>query len=123
MQQNPVGWFEIYVQDVPRARAFYERLLDIEMVPLEIPDIEMWGFPMDDGAPGTSGSIISTPDMPSGGNSVMVYFSCRDCAVEEGRAEAAGGEVLQSKMAVGDYGFVSIIKDPDGNRVGLHSRQ
>jgi uncharacterized protein len=24
MKNNPVGWFEIYVQDMPRAKAFYE---------------------------------------------------------------------------------------------------
>ena len=24
MERNPVGWFEIYVQDITRARRFYE---------------------------------------------------------------------------------------------------
>ena len=27
MKHNPVGWFEIYVQDMPRARKFYESVL------------------------------------------------------------------------------------------------
>ncbi|MEM1412547.1 MAG: VOC family protein [Pseudomonadota bacterium] len=123
MAYNPVGWFEIYVQDIPRAKEFYEAVLAIEMTPLEMPGVEMFGFPMHDDVKGSSGSIIKMPDMASGGSGTLVYFTCVDCAEESGRVEAAGGTVIQPKMSIGDYGFVSLIKDPDGNMVGLHSRQ
>lgn len=123
MEHNPVGWFEIYVQDMDRARAFYEKVFDLELIPLPAPDIEMFGFPLNPSAPGTSGSIIHVPGVPSGGTGVMVYFRCEDCAVEESRVEAAGGTVERPKIGIGDYGFSSIIKDPDGNLVGLHSHQ
>ena len=95
MQMNPVGWFEIYVDDMPRAKAFYEALLDTSLEPLE--------------------------DVAAGGNSTMVYFSCQDCAVEESRAEAAGGKVMHSKFAIGPHGFIAIVADSEGNMIGLHS--
>lgn len=81
----------------------------------------MMGFPMDPEGPGSGGSLIRVPGVPSGGTGTMVYFSCADCAVEEARVADAGGTVERPKVSIGDYGFTSIIKDPDGNLVGLHS--
>ena len=123
MEHNPVGWFEIYVQDMERARTFYEVVLGLELIPLPVPDIEMFGFPLEPSAPGTSGAILHVPGVPSGGTGVTVYFRCEDCAVEEGRVEAAGGTVVRPKTGIGQYGFSTIIKDPDGNMIGLHSHQ
>lgn len=123
MKHNPIGWFEIYVQDMDRARAFYEQVLGVTLHHLEMPDIEMYGFPMDPEAPGSSGSLIKVPGVPSGGTGTMIYFGCADCAVEESRVADAGGTVERAKMDIGDYGFVTIVKDPDGNLFGLHSMQ
>ena len=47
MNVNPVGWFEIYVQDMNRAKAFYESVLQTTLEPLcspAMPDIEMYSF-------------------------------------------------------------------------------
>jgi predicted enzyme related to lactoylglutathione lyase len=123
MNSNPVGWFEIYVQDMFRAKAFYEGVLGITLEELQMPDIEMWSFPMDPELTGSSGSLIRVPGAPSGGNSTLVYFSCEDCAGPESRAEAFGGSVERPKMAVGSYGFVSMLKDTEGNLVGFHSQK
>lgn len=60
--------------------------------------------------------------MAPGGNSTLVYFSCDDCAVEAQRVSQAGGVVEQAKMSIGEYGFISLIKDTEGNMVGLHSQ-
>jgi len=38
MSGNPVGWFEIYVQDMARARAFYEAVLGVKLEALPVPD-------------------------------------------------------------------------------------
>ena len=59
--------------------------------------------------------------VPSGGNSTIVYFTCEDCSVEESRVAAAGGSVQRSKMSIGEYGFVSLVTDTEGNMIGLHS--
>jgi uncharacterized protein len=121
-RQNPVGWFEIYVQDMPRARAFYEQVLDTTLEQLPTPDLEMWAFPMSMDASGSSGSLVKMEGVPSGG-STLVYFVCDDCAVEGGRVAGAGGKLHRDKMSIGQYGFVVLAVDTEGNMFGLHSMQ
>ena len=123
MAENPVGWFEIYVQDMERARKFYEAVLRIRLQRLASPDIEMWGFPMVSGGHGASGALVRAPGVPSGGNSTLVYFSCADCAAEGGRVAASGGDIQRERMSIGEYGFIVLAHDTEGNLFGLHSRQ
>lgn len=125
MKTNAVGWFEIYVGDMPRAKAFYEAVfaLTLEALPTPMPGLEMWCFPMVDGAYGAPGALVKMEGCPIGGDGVgtLVYFSCADCAVEESRVVPAGGSVFRPKFAIGEYGFISIVKDTEGNTIGLHS--
>ena len=121
MKKNPVGWFEIYVQDMARAKAFYETVLDISLSSLGVDGLEMMAFPGDMIANGTSGALVRMPGVPSGGNSVMVYFNCDDCSLEGSRVAAAGGTVQRDKMSIGEYGFVVLATDTEGNMFGLHS--
>ena len=121
MARNNVGWFEIYVDDMPRARKFYETVIGIPLTKLEGPDVEMYAFPMDDQAPGSSGSLVHMPGFSAGGNSTLVYFSCEDCAVEESRVTDAGGKIEKEKFSIGPYGFISLVYDTEGNMFGLHS--
>ena len=90
MANNPVRWFEIYVQDMARARSFYETVLGLKLEKLEGPDLEMWAFPMAMDQGGTSGSLVRAAGVPSGGNSTLVYFGCEDCAVEASRVVRGG---------------------------------
>lgn len=119
-RNNPIGWFEIYVQDADRARKFYETVFQIQLARLPGPDIEMWAFGMDPEAPGASGALVRMPGVASGG-STLVYFRCEDCAVEGGRVAGAGGKVHRDKMSIGQYGFVVLAVDTEGNMFGLHS--
>ena len=121
MKSNPVGWFEIYVQDMERAKRFYESVFEGALQKLDNPGMEMWSFPMDMNAWGASGALVRMEGVPSGGGGTMVYFSCDDCAAEEGRALKAGGRVFRKKMSIGQYGFISLVIDTEGNMVGLHS--
>jgi uncharacterized protein len=123
MTNNPVGWFEIYVQDMARAQKFYESILGVKLDKLDMPGIEMVAFPMGMDLPGAAGALVKMDGFPSGANSVLVYFSCADCAVEAGRVASAGGRVQQEKTSIGDYGFVALAADTEGNMFGLHSMQ
>ena len=121
---NPVVWFEIYVQDMARAKAFYEAVLGVELSRIDQIDdspLEMWAFPMHESGGGSSGALAHVADMPSGGNSTLVYFNCEDCAVEASRVEAAGGTLLRDKISIGEHGFVAHARDTEGNMVGFHS--
>ena len=124
--KNPIGWFEIYVDNIERAKNFYSTILDIELVRLTDPtesNTQMWSFPSDFENYGASGALVKMEGMPAGGNSTQVYFSCNDCAEEESRVEAAGGKIEQSKTAIGEYGFCTLAMDTEGNRFGLHSEK
>ena len=120
---NPVGWFEIYVQDMGRARAFYESVFETRLSRLESLDIEMWAFPSQPDGAGAPGSLVRYEGYPSGGNSTLVYFSCADCAVEAKRASANGGNIFKDKFSIGQYGFIALVTDTEGNMIGLHSMQ
>jgi predicted enzyme related to lactoylglutathione lyase len=129
MGNNPVVWFEIYVQDTERARKFYEAVLNVKMGKLDTagiessahPGMEMWAFPRNMNGPGATGALVRMSGVPSGGNSVLVYFSCGDCAVEAGRVVKAGGRVQREKIAIGQHGFIALAFDTEGNMFGLHS--
>ena len=127
MKSNPVCWFEIYVQDIARAKAFYETVLGTDLTKMEMPGMEMLTFPMDPGcedgpaAPGASGALIKMEGVPSGGNSTLVYFDCEDCATEASRVESAGGKIHKPKFSIGEHGFIALAVDTEGNMFGLHS--
>ena len=121
MEKNPICWFEIYVQDMARAKKFYETMLGVELEELNSIGIELWGFPMSSETPGCSGALARMEGVNPGGNSTLVYFSCEDCANEQNRVEAAGGKVHRAKFSIGQYGFISLVSDTEGNMVGLHS--
>ena len=121
MKTNPVGWFEIYVQDIDRAKKFYESVLQLKLEKLNSPGMPMWSFPMDLQRWGEGGALVKMDGFPSGGNSTLVYFSCEDCAIAESRAEKSGGRIQRKKTSIGEYGFISLIFDTEGNMVGLHS--
>lgn len=128
MNFNPVVWFEIYVQDMPRAQAFYEQVLAKKLEALPLPEgddsgLQMVAFPMEMGNGGAGGSLVKMEGVPSGGMGTLVYFGCEDCAVEAGRVIAAGGQIFREKFSIGQYGFCALAHDTEGNLFGLHSMQ
>ncbi len=119
-----VGWFDIYVEDMERAQAFYETMLDTTLAPMDDPTdstVQMRAFGDDFASHGAGGALVKLAHASPGPGGSMVYFSCDDCAVEERRAAAAGGSVVRPKHPIGEHGFVSIVTDTEGNMVGLHS--
>jgi hypothetical protein len=121
MRKNPAVWFEIYVQDMNRAKKFYESVLQGKLEKLDSPGMDMWTFPMEMNTPGSGGALVRMPGVPSSGNSTLVYFGCEDCSVEEGRVAKSGGSIHKNKFSIGQYGFISLVIDTEGNMFGLHS--
>ncbi len=121
MKRNSVGWFEIYVEDMDRAKKFYESVFGVTLQKLESPGIEMWSFPMDSNSYGAPGALVKMPGFPVGQNSVLVYFTSDDCSIEEKKVKDLGGKVEKTKFSIGEYGFISLVYDTEGNMFGIHS--
>lgn len=119
--RNPIGWFEIYVQDLHRAQAFYETTFAVKLTDLPSPGIKMLAFPMSDEGPGSSGAIVKYEGKSPGEGGTIVYFSCENCAVEAARAAQSGGRIFKDKFSIGPYGFIALVIDTEGNMIGLHS--
>jgi uncharacterized protein len=120
---NPVRWFEIYVQDMSRAKTFYESVFKLQLTELKAPmaELQMWQFPSDREGFGCSGALVHMKGVPSGGLGTIVYFASDDCAVEEKRVAPAGGKIERPKMSIGQYGFITLAYDTEGNMFGIHS--
>ncbi len=126
MEQNIVGWFEIPVTDMDRARAFYENVLETKIQVMDMGELVMGWFPMLPDKSGASGALVKHPQFyfPSDAKGVLVYLSCPDVQVCLDRVEAAGGKVLQAKKQISeDYGYMGLLIDSEGNRIALHSRK
>ncbi|RKG40012.1 VOC family protein [Acinetobacter rongchengensis] len=121
---NPVCWFEIYVNDMNRAKQFYESLFNLQLTQLSDPNdtsMEMWTFPSDMQQYGATGSLVKMQGMSAGSNSTIIYFSSDDCAIEQAKIEAAGGQIQQAKMSIGEHGYILLGVDTEGNVFGVHS--
>jgi hypothetical protein len=78
-------------------------------------------FPGGPEHPGAAGTLAKIKGAEPGGFGTLIYFSCEDCATEEARVVPAGGKIHQSKMPIGEYGFIALVHDTEGNMIGLHS--
>lgn len=123
MKHNPFDWVEIYVQDLNRAKRFYEAVFGFKLQKLENPTsgLEMWAFPMEKDQPGTTGALVKMDGVPRAqGLGALPYFRCENVETELARVEAAGGKIFKPKMSIGEYGAIAIIHDTEGNMIGLH---
>ena len=120
---NPIRWFEIYVEDMKRAKAFYEGVFQVTLTQIdaEQKELEMWGFPANMEEYGASGTLVKIEGVAAGGGGTLVYFGSDDCAVEESRVATFGGKIHKPKMSIGQHGFITLAVDSEGNMVGVHS--
>ncbi len=126
--KNPVVWFEIYVDDINRATKFYEQVLNLKLSILPTPsdikdEMEMMAFPMEMEADGASGALVKMKGFEPGKTSTVIYFRSEDCAIEEGKIPTAGGKIFKSKESLGEYGFMIMAYDTEGNMFGVHSQK
>lgn len=124
-KSNAIAWFDIYVSDMGRAVAFYERVLQARLEPIGDPtgETQMMGFPTDMGLYGAGGALVKSAYTRPGAGGTLVYFGVQDCATEAARVVAAGGKVIRPKFSIGEFGWVALCEDTEGNPFGLSSMQ
>ena len=122
-QMNPIGWFDIYVDDLDRAVKFYETVLGRKMEPMDDPtgETKMMSFPADMSVYGAAGALTKSDHGKPGVGGTVIYFMAQDCAVEAARVAEAGGQVVRPKFSIGEFGFVALCQDTEGNIFGLNS--
>jgi predicted enzyme related to lactoylglutathione lyase len=127
MDKNVVGWFEVPVTNMERAITFYEAVFGFKMQRFQMPQIDMAWFPYHEEGLGPAGSLVYNEEFyQPKDNGVLIYFTSAagDVAKELEKVEAAGGQVLVPKTQISeDHGFMGIILDSEGNRIGIHSRK
>jgi uncharacterized protein len=124
MNRNAIGWFEIYVKDMARARKFYEGVFGKKLEKLGDagPGVsEMWTFPGKPDQPGATGALVKMENGPAGACGILIYFVCEDCAVEQARVIKNDGKIVKEKSSIGQYGHIALATDTEGNMIGLHS--
>lgn len=122
--KNAISWFEIPATDLDRATKFYETIFTISLIPMDMPGLKMCMFPVED-MTGIGGALVDSGGfhVPSGTDGPLIYLNGNpDLQVILDRVEAAGGKIIVPKTEISpDYGYMGVIIDTEGNRIGLHS--
>jgi uncharacterized protein len=121
--KNAIGWFDIYVNDMNRAVSFYESVLQRKLEPIGDPtgETQMMSFATDMSVYGAGGALVKSNYARPGVGGTLVYFQVEDCAKEESRVVPAGGKVVRPKFSIGEFGWVTMCEDTEGNLFGLSS--
>jgi predicted enzyme related to lactoylglutathione lyase len=120
-ENNAVTWFEIPVMNMERAAAFYEAVLGTQLRhwPGDEPTRM---FPI--GKDGVGGCLVERPGLNPVADGALVYLNADGKLAEAlERAPQNGGVLVVPRTAIGgSFGFYAVIRDSEGNHVGLHSR-
>jgi len=118
---NPVNWFEIPVDDMKRAKKFYEEVFGFQLSLNEMDTVEMAWFPMQEHAAGATGTLVKGEGYQPSPAGSLVYFSVEDIEGILRKVNQGGGKTLVPKTSIGEYGFMTHFQDCEGNRVAVHS--
>lgn len=120
-----ISWFEIGTTDLDRATKFYETIFNIKLTPLDLDNIKMRMFPIDDMMTGVGGALVNSGGFhkPSSTDGPLIYLNGNpDVQLVLDKVEAAGGSIMVPKTEISaEYGYMAVIIDSEGNRIGLHS--
>lgn len=124
--KNVISWFEIYTTNFERAKSFYSevfkyKLTDLPMSNENHPDMRYAVFSDENDSNGVGGALVRISEVNPGHGGTMVYFDTNDIDAELSRVEAAGGKIMRWKQSIGEYGFIALIEDSEGNMIGLRS--
>lgn len=127
VQKNVISWFEIGAVDLDRATKFYETIFDVTLTPMDMDNIKMRMFPVTDMMEGVGGAVVDSGGFhkPSLTDGPLIYLNGNpDLQKVLDKVVDAGGSIMVPKMAISpEYGFMAVITDTEGNRIGLHSNE
>ena len=114
MPANPLCHWELMVNNVEKAQAFYGKIFDWSF--------EKWDGPMPywnvQTATEPNGGMMQKPD-DAPGPCLSVYFLVDDVDATLEKAQQAGGTIAVPKMEIPNVGWHGGFTDPDGIFVGV----
>jgi predicted enzyme related to lactoylglutathione lyase len=123
--QHAISWFEIPTTDLARATKFYETIFGISFIPMDLPDIQMRMFPVEDMQNSIGGALVFSGafHQPSDTLGPLIYLNANpDVQAVLDKVESAGGKVTVPKTQISpEYGCMGVFIDTEGNRIALHS--
>ena len=123
--KNAISWFEIPAKDIDRAAKFYETIFEVKLTPMDLANIKMRMFPVDDPMTQIGGAIVHAEGFykPSKKKGPLVYLNANpDVQIVLDKIDAAGGQIIVSKTEISpEHGHMAVFVDTEGNRVALHS--
>ena len=123
--KNAISWFEIPATDLDRATKFYETIFGVALFPMDLENIKMRMFPLQDMMNDVGGALVDSGGFhkPSATDGPLIYLNGNpDLQNVLDKVEAAGGKIMVPKTEISaEYGFMGVFIDTEGNRIGLHS--
>jgi predicted enzyme related to lactoylglutathione lyase len=121
---NAISWFEIPATDLDRAQKFYETIFGLTLIVMDMPNIKIRMFPLED-MMGVGGAVVDSGGFhkPSATDGPLIYLNGNpDLQNVLDKVTAAGGQIIIPKTEISpEYGFMAVFIDTEGNRIGLHS--
>jgi uncharacterized protein len=122
---NAISWFEIPTTNLDRAQKFYETIFNISMTPMDMPNIKMRMFPLDDMETQVGGALVDSGGFhkPSETDGPLIYLNANpNVQIVLDKVVDAGGSIALPKTEISpEYGFMAMFIDTEGNRIALHS--
>jgi len=120
--KNVVTWFDIPTADFDRAIKFYSDIMGEQVQVGEFMGQTLGVFKTDNRESVTGDIVPPGPNHKPSPDGTRIYLCCEgklDQVIS--RVETAGGMVLHPRFAIGEAGWIAVIRDSEGNTVGLHS--
>lgn len=122
--KNAISWFEIPTEDLQRAQTFYETIFSITLIPLDLAQLQMRMFPIENPQQ-VGGALVRNAEFyePSATAGPLIYLNGNpDVQHILDKVQAAGGSILVPKTEISpEHGHMAVILDTEGNRIALHS--
>lgn len=118
---NIINWFEIPCQNLERAAKFYEAVLDIALQREDFMGVPHAIFKTST-TEGVGGALVQDSNNTPAARGSRVYLSADgklDACIA--RIEQHGGQIVQPRTSIGPLGALAMLRDTEGNYVGLHS--
>jgi len=126
--KNVINWFEIYTSDFDRAKKFYREVFGYSLIDIPInsdrhSQMQYASFHNNENKSDINGALVKIDEAKPGIGGTLVYFATEEISAELARVEAAGGKIIRPKLNIGEFGFIALIQDTEGNMIGLRSAQ